>query len=224
MTRISAIAGIQRRYLHDEVADRLRELILSGELEPKARVNELELCERFGTSRTPLREAIKILSSEGLVELLPNRGARVATLNAAEIDDMVQVVAGLEATAAELACQRATPEEIDEIARQTDAMMLSWKAEDENGYLTTNRAIHEAIMKASRNGALQAIYLSLSSRIQRMRYTAHKTPEQWRRAMDEHVLMVTHLRARDGVKLAQVMKDHIRGKAEVIAANYGAED
>jgi DNA-binding GntR family transcriptional regulator len=221
MTRISAIEGIQRRYLHDEVADRLRELILSGELEPKARVNELELCERFGTSRTPLREAIKILSSEGLVELLPNRGARVATLNAAEIDDMVQVVAGLEAIAAELACQRATPDEIEAIARQTDAMVTTWKARDETGYFTINRAIHEAIMKTSRNGALIAIYLSLSSRIQRMRYTAHKTPEQWKRAMDEHLAMVVHLKARDGVKLAQVMKEHIRGKAEVIAANYG---
>jgi DNA-binding GntR family transcriptional regulator len=221
MTRISAIEGIQRRYLHDEVADRLRELILSGELEPKARINELELCERFGTSRTPLREAIKILSSEGLVELLPNRGARVATLNATEIDDMVQVVAGLEAIAAELACQRATAGEIDNIARQTEAMVTSWKRKDETAYLTTNKAIHEAIMRASRNGALEAIYLSLSSRIQRMRYTAHKTPEQWKRAMDEHLAMVVHLKARDGIRLAQVMKDHIRGKAEVIAANYG---
>ncbi len=221
MTRIPTTEGIQRRYLHDAVADRLRALILSGELEPKARVNELELCERFGTSRTPLREAIKILSSEGLVELLPNRGARVATLNAIEIDDMVQVVAGLEAIAAELACQRATQAEIDDISRQTDGMFASWKQEDEAGYLTTNRDIHEAIMRASRNGALQAIYISLSSRIQRMRYTAHKTPEQWKRAMDEHILMVRHLRARDGAQLAQVMKDHIRGKAEVIAANYG---
>jgi DNA-binding GntR family transcriptional regulator len=221
MTRIPTADGIQRRYLHDEVADRLRELILSGELEPKARINELELCERFGTSRTPLREAIKILSSEGLVELLPNRGARVATLTAAEIDDMVQVVAGLEAIAAELACIRATADEIESIARQTETMVTSWKRRDETAYLTTNRAIHEAIMRASRNGALEAIYLSLSSRIQRMRYTAHKTPEQWQRAMDEHIAMVVHLKARDGIKLAQVMKDHIRGKAEVIAANYG---
>jgi DNA-binding GntR family transcriptional regulator len=221
MTRIPVIEGIQRRYLHDEVADRMRDLILSGELEPKARINELALCERFGTSRTPLREAIKILSSEGLVELLPNRGARVATLNAREIDDMVQVVAGLEATAAELACQRATTEEIEAISTLTDRMLVSWQSGDEAGYFTTNRLIHEAIMQASRNGALQAIYLSLSSRIQRMRYTAHKTPEQWKRAMDEHVAMVEHLKARDGIRLGHLMKDHIRGKAEVIAASYG---
>jgi len=221
MTRISATDGIPRGYLHDEVADRLRELILSGGLEPKARVNELELCERFGTSRTPLREAIKILSSEGLVELLPNRGARVASLSAAEIDEMVQVVAGLEAVAAELACARAGEDEIDAVAADTDAMEAVFAARDEAAYFTLNRAIHEGLMAAARNRTLSGIYANLSSRIQRMRYTAHKTDAQWERAMREHRDMVRLLRARDGEGLAALMKAHIRGKAEVIAASYG---
>jgi DNA-binding GntR family transcriptional regulator len=221
MTRIPTADGIQRRYLHDEVADRLRELILTGGLEPKSRVNELELCERFGTSRTPLREAIKILSSEGLVELLPNRGARVASLSAAEIDEMVQVVAGLEAVACELACQRAGEDEIDAIAADTDAMRAAFGAKDEVAYFTLNRAIHEGIIAAARNGTLKGIYANLSSRIQSMRYTAHKTDAQWKRAMDEHEEMVHLLRARDGAALAALMKVHIRGKAEVIAASYG---
>lgn len=223
MTRISLAEGIHRRYLHDEVADRLRALILSGGLEPKSRVNELELCERFGTSRTPLREAIKILSSEGLVELLPNRGARVASLSSHEIDEMVQVVAGLEAIAAELACQRAEADEIAAIAADTDTMLAAWKRQDETAYFTLNRAIHEGMIAAARNGTLTTIYANLSSRIQRMRYTAHKTPHQWQRAMDEHVEMVRLLRLRDGDRLAALMKQHIRGKAEVIAASYGAE-
>jgi DNA-binding GntR family transcriptional regulator len=221
MTRIPTTDGIQRRYLHDEVADRLRELILTGGLEPKSRVNELELCERFGTSRTPLREAIKILSSEGLVELLPNRGARVASLSAAEIDEMVQVVAGLEAVACELACQRAGEDEIDAIAADTDAMREAFQRKDEVAYFTLNRAIHEGIIAAARNGTLKGIYANLSSRIQSMRYTAHKTDAQWQRAMDEHGEMVRLLRARDGAALAALMKVHIRGKAEVIAASYG---
>jgi DNA-binding GntR family transcriptional regulator len=221
MSRIPTGDGIQRRYLHDEVADRLRELILTGGLEPKARVNELELCERFGTSRTPLREAIKILSSEGLVELLPNRGARVASLSAAEIDEMVQVVAGLEAVAAELACRRIEEDEIEAIAADTAAMAEAWRRRDETAYFTLNRAIHEGIMAAARNATLKGIYANLSSRIQRMRYTAHKTDEQWRRAMGEHEEMVRLLKARDGETLAALMKLHIRGKAEVIAQSYG---
>jgi DNA-binding GntR family transcriptional regulator len=221
VTRIPSADGIQRRYLHDEVADRLRELILTGGLEPRARVNELELCERFGTSRTPLREAIKILSSEGLLELLPNRGARVASLSGAEIDEMVQVVAGLEAVAAELACQRAEDDEIEAIAADTNSMAEAYRTRDETAYFTLNRAIHEGIMAAARNATLSGIYANLSSRIQRMRYTAHKTEEQWGRAMGEHREMVRLLRARDGEKLAALMKLHIRGKAEVIAASYG---
>ncbi len=221
MTRIPATEGIPRRYLHDEVADRLRELILSGGLEPQARVNELELCERFGTSRTPLREAIKILATEGLVELLPNRGARVASLSAAEIDEMVQVVAGLEAVAAELACQRADDDEIDAIEADTEAMAEAFKRRDEESYFTLNRAIHEGLMAAARNRTLSQLYANLSSRIQRMRYTAHKTEAQWIRAMDEHREMARLLRARDGERLAALMKTHIRGKAEVIAASYG---
>jgi DNA-binding GntR family transcriptional regulator len=221
MTRISTSAGIHRRYLHDEVADRLRALILSGELEPRARVNELELCELFGTSRTPLREAIKILSSEGLVELLPNRGARVAVLGASEIDDMIQVVAGLEAVAAELACQRATDDVIAAIAEDTADMDAAWAKRDDARYFQLNRAIHEAIMAASGNATLKGVYANLSSRIQRMRYTAHKTEAQWKRAVDEHREMVVLLKARKGEALAKLMKLHIRGKAEVIAASYG---
>jgi DNA-binding GntR family transcriptional regulator len=220
-THTSALGGIHRRYLHDEVADRLRSLILSGQLEPRSRINELELCDQFGTSRTPLREAIKILSSEGLLELLPNRGARVAVLGMGEIDDMIHVVAGLEAVAAELACQRITEDEILAIAEDTDAMMEAWKARDDGRYFLLNRAIHEAIMSASANATLKGLYANLSSRIQQMRYTAHKTDEQWRRAAEEHIRMVALLRARRGEELGQLMKLHIRSKAEVIAASYG---
>ena len=111
MNKIESGFGISRRYLHDEVADRMRELIQSGEMEPKERINESELTERFGISRTPLREAIKILATEGLLELLPNRGARVASITEAELEDMIEVIAGLEATAGDLACRTVSDEE-----------------------------------------------------------------------------------------------------------------
>lgn len=221
MTRISAPDGITRRYLHDEVAERIREMIRSGALEPKSRVNEVELCARFGISRTPLREAIKLLSTEGLVELLPNRGARVATISDPEIEEMLEVVAGLEATAAELACRHISGAEIAAISLQHHAMIDAWKRQDDAAYFTLNRTIHEAIMAAARNGTLASIYANLSSRIQRARYTAHKTPAQWQRAVDEHEMMMTLLNARDGEALAKVMRAHIRGKKDIIAAAYG---
>lgn len=223
MMRTGDNAGISRRYLHDEVADRLRSLILSGDLEPKARVNELELSERYGISRTPLREAIKILATEGLLELLPNRGARVASLSDQEIDEVVEVVAGLEATAADLACTSMTAEEFAELETLHLAMVAAWKNNDEVEYLKMNREIHEAIMRASRNGVLQGLYANFAGRIQRARYTAHKTTTQWRKAVNEHEQMMALLKARESDKLAVLMRQHIRGKKPVIAASFGRD-
>jgi DNA-binding GntR family transcriptional regulator len=221
MNRIATVDGIHRRYLHDEVAERLRELILSGELEPRERINEIELCEKFGISRTPLREAIKILATEGLLELLPNRGARVGHVNQSEIEEMIEVVAALEATAAELACRNISDADIDVIEAKTIVMEKAYARGDEKSYFTLNQEIHEGMMQAAGNATLAGIYNNLSSRIQRMRYTAHKTPDQWKRAMAEHLRMVELLRARDGEGLARVVRDHIRGKKDVIIAAYG---
>ncbi|WP_336489493.1 GntR family transcriptional regulator [Methylobacterium nigriterrae] len=221
MNKIDPGLGISRRYLHDEVADRMRELIQSGEMEPRTRINEGELTERFGISRTPLREAIKILATEGLLELLPNRGARVASISQGEIEEMMEVIAGLEATAADLACRTITEEDIDAIEEDHDRMVAAWKEANEAEYFRLNRTIHEAIMAASRNATLSGIYTSLSGRIQRSRYRAHQTAEQWERAVSEHEDMVRLLRARDGSALALLMREHIRGKKQVIAANYG---
>lgn len=213
--------GIKRRYLHDEVAARLRDLILNGELEPRERINETELCERFGISRTPLREALKILATEGLLELLPNRGARVGSVGEAEVNEILEVVAGLEALAAEFACACATDAEIDAVEAKTLMMERAFQRGDDRAYFTLNREIHELIIGAARNVTLAGIYLNLSSRIQRMRYTAHKTPEQWKRAMDEHLEIARLFRARDAVALPVLMRQHIRGKKEVIVAAYG---
>lgn len=221
MNRIDPGLGINRRYLHDEVADRMRELIQSGEMEPKARINESELTERFGISRTPLREAIKILATEGLLELLPNRGARVASISQGEIEEMLEVIAGLEATAADIACRTVTNEEIAAIEADHRVMVEAWQRGDEATYFRVNRQIHEAIMAASRNATLTGIYTSLSGRIQRSRYTAHQTAVQWERAVAEHEQMVALLHARDAAALSRLMREHIRGKKIVIAENFG---
>ncbi len=221
MTDPARSIGIKRRYLHDEVAERLRELILSGELEPRERINENELCERFGISRTPLREALKILATEGLLELLPNRGARVGSVSEVEIHEIIEVVAGLEALAVEFACSAATESEIDAIEAKTLMMERAYQRGDDDTYFRLNREIHHAIMQASRNETLAGIYANLSSRIQRMRDRAHKTPEQWRSAMEDHLEIARLLRARDKANLPRVMREHIRRVKEVIVAAYG---
>ena len=224
MAKMEIALGISRRYLHDEVVERMRELILTGELPPQSRVNEGELTERFGISRTPLREAIKILATAGLLELLPNRGARVASLALSEIEEMIEVIAGLEATAAEIACLIVTEEEIEDIEADHAAMIAAWRKGDRETYFRYNRAIHEALMSASRNATLNHIYTGLSGRVQRSRYSAHQTPEQWAAAVAEHERMIELLRARDCEALSSLMRRHIRSKKAVIAANFVDQD
>jgi DNA-binding GntR family transcriptional regulator len=223
MTELSPQENITRRYLHDEVVDRLRELILDGDLAPNSRVVEIDLCERFGISRTPLREAIKILATEGLLELLPNRGARVASLSPREIDEMVEVVAGLEATAGDLAARKIADEEIDAIEALTAQMTRAWQAGDEARYFRLNRDVHEAIMAASRNDVLAGLYASMSGRIQRARYSAKKTAEQWVQAIEDHQRMIELLRARDAAGLSHLLRAHLRSKKPIIAAAFGEQ-
>ena len=221
MNTVDRHQGIVRKTLHHEiVVDALRELILEGEIEPRSRVNEVALCERFGISRTPLREAIKLLAAEGLLELLPNRGARVVALSETEIRDILHVIGALEGAAGELACERITDSELKVIEDANEAMVAAWKARDYPTYFALNRRIHDAIMAAAGNSALQSTYRSLSGRVQRARFSAQKTDEQWAHAIDDHNLMVLLLRRRDGAALAQLMRDHIRSKWPVITAAY----
>lgn len=211
---------ISRNYLHDQVAERLRALIQSGEIQPHERLNESALAERFRISRTPLREAIKILATEGLLELHPNRGAHVARFSEAEVEEMLVVIAALEATAGELAARRISADELAEIERLNARMASAYAARDIPECFELNRLIHEAIMAASGNRTLAAIYGTLSGRIQRARFAANKTPEQWEEAMSEHNQMVHHLRAGDGEALASLLRAHVLSKQAAISATF----
>jgi DNA-binding GntR family transcriptional regulator len=215
---------IARRYLHDEAAQRLRELILAGELEPRSRINEMALCARFSISRTPLREAIKLLAAEGLLELLPNRGARVAAISDGEIDEIIEVVAALEGAAGELACHHITPQELTALTALTADMVEAWRQKDYPRYFLCNQEIHAGIMAAARNQSLETIYNSLSGRVQRARYSANKTPPQWQQAIKDHERMLELLAKRESAKLGQLLRDHLRSKKVIIAAAYSEDE
>src|SRR5471030_1393073 len=110
-TRRTARKGVARQTLHGEILEKLREFVVEGNLIAGQRIPEKQLCESFGISRTPLREALKVLASEGLIELLPNRGARVRSLDREQLRQLFDIMGGLESLAGRLACENITEEE-----------------------------------------------------------------------------------------------------------------
>lgn len=204
--------------LHAGLLDGLRLLINQGELAPGVKVPERELCQRFGVSRTPLREALKVLAAEGLVQLLPNRGARVAQLDEVELDHLFEVIAALEAEGGRLACARIGPAELAEVRGLHDRMHAHFLRGELPEYFALNRAIHEAILCAAANPVLLATYASLAGRIARARYMANRlSGDRWKAAMREHDAILDALVRRDGPGLGELLAQHLRNKRGIIA-------
>ncbi len=213
----TAPAGpIARSSLHEQLTARLRDMIVEGDLAPGERVPEKALCERFGVSRTPLREALKVLASEGLLELLPNRGATVVGLTAADVDELFPIMGALEGLAGELACAHVTEEEIAEVRALHYQMVLHYTRSELPPYFRLNQQIHERIIDAARNPSLARTYRGLAGRIRRARYLANMSKARWARAVEEHEAILAALADRNGARLAQILKAHLRNKCETV--------
>jgi DNA-binding GntR family transcriptional regulator len=221
LTLASGDLPILRETLHEKVVAKLRDLIVEGELAAGSRIAERELCERLGVSRTPLREALKVLASEGLVELLPNRGARVVEPTEADVENMFQVMGALEALSGALACRHITEAELAEISALHYQMLAHYARRQLPDYFRLNQAIHEAIMEAARNPVLKATYLGLATRIRRARYVANMSEERWAAAVAEHEALLKALVARDGEAAARILKAHLDNKSEAVRGNLG---
>lgn len=212
-------APISRQALHLAVMDRLRKMMIEGTLPPGAHLNERALCEQLGVSRTPLREALKMLAVERLIELLPNRGARVVTLSASDIADAFELLSGLEALAGELACERITSAEIDDIQALHNEMMTCHANGDLPGYFDCNQRIHDRINAAARNPALTQMYQSVNQRLQALRFRSNLHAGKWEQAVDEHVAMLRALHARDGAALGRLLRGHLMAKCATVLAH-----
>lgn len=201
-----------RRPLHEEAAERLRDMIVEGELPPGERITEQSLCDRMGLSRTPLREAIKTLTSEGLIVLQPNRGATVASLSLDDIEDTFRVIGALEALAGEMACANVRDDDIAEIRVLHYQMALHRTRGERLDYFKLNQRIHEKIVELSGNAVLLETHMRLGGRIRRHRFAANVAPERWDQAIREHEEMLEALDERDGKKLAEVLRRHLDNK------------
>ncbi len=209
--------AIIRRSLHDELVERLQRLIIEGELTPGEKVPEKELCERFNVSRTPMREALKVLANAGLVTLTPNRGSSVTAVTVEDLQEVFPVMGALEALSGELACEKITDEEIAAVRKLHQDMIGHYKAKRLPEYFKANEAIHSAILTAAQNDTLSAQHNMLSTRVRRARYLANMTRERWEKAVAEHEDILAALERRDGAALGEILKTHLRNKLDTVS-------
>lgn len=209
MNSPEATGQITRTPLHEEVTNRIRDLIVESKLQPGERIAEMELAQQLGVSRTPIREALKVLTSEGLVELLPLRGAIVKAFSDKDARDMLDVIALLEAYAGERACS-ADDARIDAILDKHRHMKDLYTQGLRLEYFVLNQQIHEDLIALADNETLSMTHAMLSKRMRSLRYSGNSSPENWAAALSEHDAMMDALARRDGNALANAMREHIQ--------------
>lgn len=199
---------VQRTTLHHEIALRLRDMIQDGELPPGSRIPELDLCETFGISRTPLREALKVLVAEGLAVHVPNRGFRVADVEADEIAFIFELIGALEELIGQLFCQRATDADVERLLRMHQDMVHHHRQGRRTAYFRLNQEIHRALVDCTGNPVLVHTYAGFNVRIIRVRSLANFTQMRWNESLQEHEAFMKPLEQRDGTRLGQLLREH----------------
>jgi DNA-binding GntR family transcriptional regulator len=207
--------------LYDGVLVQLRRMIFEAELKPESRIVERVLCERLKVSRTPLREAFKVLAAEGLVELLPNCGARVSRFRERDVRDAMEVIGAIEGLAGELAANRAGDDVIAEIQALHYQMRAHYLRRELPEYFRLNQAIHRRIVEAAGNDLLTAHYDMLSIRVARARYLVNRLDEErWAVAMKEHEAMLDCLTRHAGTELRDLLTRHLMNKLASLLEHF----
>lgn len=211
-TELQRPIAIDHPTLSVVVADSLRRLITSGGLAPGGRLNERQLCDQLKVSRTPLREAYRILSAEGLVELTPKHGARVTDLSEDDVANIFDVLAVNEGLAGRLAAEKATQAQLDQIASLHQEMMSAYRERNMARYAIAAKSTHDAINAAADNPTLRGIYLRLNAQVQKLRYRSNLDEENWAMSIQAHELFVAALLARDAAGVEAMLREHVLAK------------
>jgi DNA-binding GntR family transcriptional regulator len=201
-----------------ETADKIREdieqAILTGEFGDGVRLDEVTLCNRFGVSRTPVREALNQLAASDLVEMKPRRGAFVRVPGFVEVVEMFEVMGELEAMCGRLAAKRISPEQLARFRTACDKCEVAEAENDANGYYRENEAFHQVLYEASGNGFLRAQALQLQKRLQPFRRMQLQVRGRVRQSLDEHRRIRRAIESGDGEAAARELRDHVTVQGE----------
>jgi len=202
--------------LHDEVAATLREQIFDGTLAPGSFVDEVSLCERLSISRTPLREALKVLTAEGLLRHEPRRGCFVNEVTERDLDEIFPVIALLEGRCAYEAARNASDAELHELDELHERLVRHAKARRINDYYATNHIIHEAIIKLADNMWLAQVIGDLRKILKLARLQQLHAPGRLDQSLSEHLAVFAALKARDSEGADAAMRTHMTRQREAL--------
>ena len=203
------VQPIVRTSLHDAIITRLRDMIIEGELQPGQRLHEVNLCKSLGVSRTPLREALKFLLGEGLIEIIPHRGTTVRQFSEKEVFDCLIILGKLEFIAGQLACKFASDADVAKLRNMHDQMMELYSQRKRLSYFKINQDIHSLIITLSGNQALIHIHAILQARLKRIRYIGNEVAEKWAAAVEDHCLIIKALESRNEKALSEILELHM---------------
>nr|WP_198508785.1 GntR family transcriptional regulator [Polynucleobacter brandtiae] len=195
---------------------KLKALLVEGVITPGSKLNERELAEQLHVSRTPIREAIRRLAADGLVELITNRGAIAVQLTRDDIIHTFDVIANLEGYSGELAAQNISSKALTELEALQYEMMASYARRDLSSYYRLNLQIHNAINYAANNPVLSQLFTQVNARIEALRFRSNQDGVKWEKAVEEHQEMLNALKAHDSSRMRKVMMQHVMNKRDVV--------
>lgn len=213
----AAASPIDRSTLHSQLVGTLRDMIVEVRLAPGERIDEKTLCEAFGVSRTPLREALKVLASEGLVELPPNRSARTTPITPEGVEELFEVISWLDLNGAKAAADKATADDIKHLRTLHQRMLRLHDARERTEYFRLNREFHAGIVDLAGNSVLSAVYGGLMAQAQRARYVAIQSQAHWDRGIEEHERILAALEEGDGDEAGRLLFEHVRETGHRVA-------
>jgi DNA-binding GntR family transcriptional regulator len=208
-----------RPSLYEEIADIIRDRIVEGILPAGSFVDEPALAEELDVSRTPVREALKVLAFEGLIDLFPNQGSYVTEITAEDARQLIELLAQLEGFAGELACQRGSDEMLRSLVRTHEEMVHAYQRGDKPAYFKLNQKIHDDIVAASGNKQLIEAHRRCTRRVRRIRYISNLQHTAWEQSVVDHEAMLKALIGRDAAVARRIMTDHAAEIWETVRAS-----
>jgi DNA-binding GntR family transcriptional regulator len=199
------------------VAERLRDMIVKGDLPPGARIVERKVSADLNVSRTPVREALKLLRADGLIEISMHRGAQVTPYTRKEAEDLFDLISVIEGLAAERLAERLTGQTLRRLEALHARMLEEYAARDASAYFDTNTEIHDTIVAEAGNLILAESHRRVMVRARRGRFMAIVDADRWRQAVDEHEAVMAAFRARDAEVAGAIWREHLRHTGETVA-------